>query len=170
MNHGQLQTEFKHCYFTCDPFKQKDIAYLLKVISGTRLNEYLSFDGYASIKFAEEDTPHRFPTISTLDENGNKLEWNRKTSNCLMFNMNRVEKNTRYDKLFLYHTCSHNGNGIWYGWLAYDAKEKRVSHKFFVPQDTQDLMQSLNRMIHHIPVLAINEAKLEESRRNSKRF
>ena len=169
-SNGQLKTEFVHCYFNCDTFKQKDIDYLLKLVGTTRLRDYLTFDGYGSITFAEEDTARRFPIINTTDELGNKLEWNRKTTNCLVFNMPRTGKNTRYDKLFLYHTNSHNSNGVWYGWLAWDNKNKKCSHRFFIQHDPQELMQALNRMIYHIPVTETNECLLAQSRMNSHRF
>lgn len=170
MQNGALQAKFVHCYFNCDVFKQKEIQYLTTLIHTTRLAEYMSFDGYGTISFDEEDAPHRFPLISTLDENGQKLDWSRKNTNCLVFNMKRTGKNNKYDKLFLYHTCSHNGNGVWYGWIAWDSKNHEMSHRFFVSHDPMDLMQALNRMIYHIPIINKNKEMLTISRRNSHMF
>ena len=167
---GQMQTEFVHCFFNCDTFKQKEIDQILRIIGATRLHDYMQFDGYGSITFSEEDRARRFPLITMLDENGEKLKWSRKETNCLVFNMTRQGKNNRYDKLFMYHTNSHNGNGVWYGWIAWDGKNKKSSHRFFVPHDIQDLVQALNRMIYHIPVLETNERLLKKSRINSRRF
>ena len=159
---GKIQCQFVHCYFNCDSFKQRDIAKLNSFIGSTRLNNYLQFDGYANISFDEEDKAHRYPVISMLDDNGNKYDWSRKLTNCLVYNIARVDKNDRYDKIFLYQTCSHNGNGVWYGWLAWDSKNKKVSHRFFIDHDYQDLLQALNRMIYHIPVLKTNERLLHK--------
>ena len=170
MKGGKLQAKFTHCYFNCDPFKQKEIAHLNALISGSRLINYLTFDGYASITFDEDDAPHRYPLISTLDDNGEKLDWSRKTTNCLVFNFIKTGKNDMYDKIFLYHTCSHNGNGVWYGWIAWDSKSHKMSHRFFVNHDPQDLMQALNRMIYHIPIVTRNERLLRESRMNSHKY
>ena len=167
MVNGKLQAEFVHCYFNCDTFKQKEIDYLNFLISTTRLNDYFSFGGYATISFDEEDTAHRYPLVSTLDDNGEKLPWGRRTTNCIVYDMKRTGKNDTYDKLFLYHTCSHNGAGIWYGWLLWDAKNKIIKHRFFISHDQQDLMQAMNRMIYHIPVTKTNEKILRESRSKS---
>ena len=170
MTNGVLQAQFVHCFFNCDAFKQKDIAYLNNVIAGTRLGEYLAFAGYGNIAFDEDDTQHRYPVISTTDENGNPLEWSRKTTNCLIYDFHKVGKNDMYDKLFLYHTCSHNGAGVWYGWVLLDKKTGKMTHRFFVGHDSMDLMQALNRMIHRLPIVKRNEELLIESRKKGRRY
>lgn len=170
MRDGKLQVEFVHCYFNCDTFKQKDIANINAIIGTTRLAYYLTFDGYASISFEEDDTAHRYPVISTLNEDGTKMDWTRKMTNCLVYNFNKTGKNTVYDKLFLYQTVSHNGTGVWYGWIVWDSKSHRFSHRFFVGHDRQDLAQALNRMIYHIPIVERNTELLAISRRNSHKY
>jgi len=159
-----LKTEFVHCYFNCDPFKQKDIAHINMLINTTRLHDYMGFNCYANISFDESDRGNRFPIISMVDENGEQYQWSRKTTNCLVYDMKRHDKNDRYDKLFLYQTCASNGSGIWYGWIAWDSKTNRTSHRFFVIHEYQDLMQALNRMIYNIPELNKHEKLFEQAK------
>ena len=50
-----IKTEFTHCYFNCDTFKQKETTILLNSISGSRLNNDMKLSGYGMISFDEEN-------------------------------------------------------------------------------------------------------------------
>ncbi len=166
----KINTEFTHFYFNCDNFKQKDTTILLNTIAGGRLMNDMKFSGYGLITFDEEnDLPHRYPEIRFLNDDGTPMQWNRKGTNCIVFDLPQTDKNDVYDKLFLYHTNSKNGQGVWYGWVAYNTKTKVKSHRFFVDHDTQDLMVALNRFFYRINTVKRNEIHLEESRKNSTR-
>lgn len=163
-----IKTEFTHCYFNCDTFKQKETTILLNSISGSRLNNDMKLSGYGMISFDEEnDKPHRYPEIKFANDDGTPIQWNRKGINCIVFDLICTDKNHVYDKLFLYHTNSKNGQGVWYGWIAYNMKTREKTHRFFVDHDTQDLLVSLNRFLYHINTVKRNKIHLDESRKNS---
>lgn len=150
-NKNTLNVEFTHCYFDCNNFKQKDIDTLLYVISQSRLIHDMNFAGYGVISFDEEnDKPHRYPNIRFANDDGSKIQFNRKGTNCLMFDLYKTDNNPTYDKLFLYHTNAKNGQGIWYGWIIYDSVTKKYSHRFFIEHDIQELLLALNRCFYNI--------------------
>ena len=171
MKNCKVNTSFVYCYFNCDTFKQKDASLLLYMISNSRLIDDMKFYGYGIIKFDEElDKPHRYPEICFGNEDGTPIEWNRRGINCIVFDLPVTSKNTEWDKLFLYHTNSHTGQGQWYGWVAYNSKQKRSSHRFFIDHDNMDLMNALNRFFYHIKISKKNREILRDSRINSHNY
>lgn len=165
MKENKINVEFTHCYFNCNNFKQKDVEMLLYVISQSRLIHDMKFGGYAVISFDEEnDKPHRYPEIKFADDNGNDLQFNRKGTNCLMFDLYKTDKNPTYDKLFLYHTTAKNGQGVWYGWIIYNTKTKKYSHRFFIEHDTQELLLALNRCFCNINTVNKFQELLDKDR------
>lgn len=168
MVNGVLQGAFAQPYFTCDTFKQKEIAYLNRVI-GECFKDYLTFNGYATISFNEDDAQHNYPVVTTVNGDGKPLEWSRKGTNCLVYDFHRTGKNDMYDKLYLYHTCYRNGTGIWYGWLLWDKNTGRMTHKYCISHDSTDLLQAISYMIQNIPGVKRIDKALAESRRKSKK-
>ena len=160
-----LTAKLTHYYFNCDNFKQKDAAILVHLISNSRLNFEMSWAGYGNISFDEADTAHQYANIS-FDEENAKV-YNRKTANCLVFNLKNSENNPGYyNKLFMYHTMkSNNSAGKWYGYVLYNSITKKTLHQFFIDHEYTDLTKNLNTIFMSMNYNHELMIKLENSKK-----
>ena len=168
---GKTKVEMVHKFHNADNFKQKEAMYLNTLIGSSRLSNDMQFDGYGSMTFDEEDTQHGTAILQWTDENGEPMPYSRKNSSCLVYTLKKTDHNPgTFDKLFLYHTMSHSGTGLWYGWIAYNTHTKKYTHRFFIDHDPQDLMHALNKWLYHLQTVKTSERILSESRINSHKF
>ena len=166
-----FNTEFTHCYFTCNTFKQKEANTLQWLICGKQLSNDIRFNGYGIISFDEtNDACHRYPEIKIANDDGTPIVFNSRTTNCLVFDLPNTEKNPKYDKLFLYHTTAKNGQGVWYGWVAYNTVTQERLHKVFIDHDIQDLLLSLSVFFNNINRYEFLKNHLKQSRYLSKKY
>ena len=135
--------EFNMYYLPVTNFKQKNYLVLINVISQSRLYEYMEFVGPAHMYFDELDNKHAFPKIIGYDS------YNRNKTNCLIYKLPYNEKNDElYDYLFIYY--SEMGKEPYYGYLAYNEKTGKCSHKFLISGDMNDLLKSLNEFFNNL--------------------
>jgi hypothetical protein len=133
--------EFWRWHFNCDNFNQKHSSILLSIISNGRLGRYMTFGSYATITFDEEDTAHRYPTITELEN------FSRNKTNCLIFDLTENEKNQNvYDKLFIYH--SNGSQHDFYGYVLYNTETKKMMHKYFVTHEYDELCIALTKTLN----------------------
>lgn len=133
--------EFWRWHFNCDNFNQKHSSILLSIISNGRLGRYMTFSSYATITFAEEDTAHKYPTITELEN------FSRNKTNCLIFDLSESEKNQNvYDKLFIYH--SNGSQHDFYGYVLYNTETKKMMHKYFVTHEYDELCIALTKTLN----------------------
>ena len=144
----QTKLEFTHCFFTCDPFKFSEVERMNKFMSICKIGEEVHFEGFGNISFDESDTQNRYPTI-TWDEEYLK-EYSRKHCNCLVYNLDESYRNDgEWDKLFIYQTKRTN-NVVWYGYVAYNTKTGKHSHRFFIEPEYDELFVNISNFLNSI--------------------
>lgn len=133
--------EFWIWHFNCDNFNQKHSSILLSMINNGRLSRYMTFSSYGTITFAPEDTRHKYPTITELEN------FSRNKTNCLIFNLTENEKNQNvYNKLFIYHS-----NGLqhdFYGYVFYNTETGKMIHKYFVSHEYDELCIAITKSLN----------------------
>ena len=134
----EYKFEFERYFLDTDNFKHKQVYNILGIISGGRLREYMRFFGYGNISYDPEDKEHRYPTVTELDK------FNRLKTNCLIFDLSyNPLNNGKYDRCFIYNTIGHQIGG--YGFVLYNTKTGKLSHKYFIEYTYDGLCQALTK-------------------------
>ena len=160
--------ETTHYYQRFDTWKQKEAEYVILLTSVTNLKDEMHSACFGELTFSEEDTKAAFASLKFEDEEGNKLPYNRKSSNAIVFDLYNTSHNPGiYDKFAIFRANSHSGTGQWFSLMAWNTKTGRHTTREFIDYDYQDLMHTINRWLFHLNTVERNIAELEKSRRNA---
>lgn len=130
--------EFSLLYLDISPFQEKQFMILRNTLLNSRLGKYMKFLNYGSISFDENDTKHQFPKVTYLDS------FKRGKTHCMVFDLYyNSNNNGKYDKLIIYTTMTTRDG--YYGYVFYNSKEGKSSHRFMLDFLADAVATSLNR-------------------------
>ena len=95
-------------------------------------------DSPGIITYDNEDVQHTNPTITLMEK------YNRLKTNCLVYSLPENTSNMNYyDKLFIYYSSGNKES--YYGYVLYNTKNGKNTHKYFIDDDYNNLTQCLNK-------------------------
>lgn len=134
----EFNIKFELPYIETNVFRQKHYNILLSLIGNSRLNSYMHYDGPGIITFDNEDVQHTNPTITLMEK------YNRLKTNCLVYSLpENISNMNYYDKLFIYYSSGNKES--YYGYVLYNTKNGKNTHKYFIDDDYNNLTQCLNK-------------------------
>lgn len=123
-----------------DPIKEKEANKIIWILSQTRHANDISFTNYAEITFDLKDDKHWNPIAE------DQMVFNRRKSNCMVFDIHLTRGVDYYDKLFLYH--SNNKRISNWGYVLYNTKTRKSKHTYFIYDDLNDLIGHINKALN----------------------
>lgn len=123
-----------------DPIKEKEANKIIWILSQTRHVKDISFANYAEITFDLKDDKHWNPIAE------DQMVFNRRKSNCMVFDIHLTRGVDYYDKLFLYH--SNNKRISNWGYVLYNTKTGKSKHTYFIYDDLNDLIGHINKALN----------------------
>ena len=123
-----------------DPIKEKEANKIIWILSQTRHAKDISFANYAEITFDLKDDKHWNPIAE------DQMVFNRRKSNCMVFDIHLTRGVDYYDKLFLYH--SNNKRISNWGYVLYNTKTGKSKHTYFIYDDLNDLIGHINKALN----------------------
>lgn len=133
---NNIELKFEMPYIDCLNFKEKELQTIINIISGSRVGQLISFNGYYNISFNEEDKQHWKPILSNLES------FSRSKTNCFSYN---ILNGNKYDKVFIYQTGGKEGG--FYGFLFLNSIENKSLHLYNLKYDYTSLIVYLNQMV-----------------------
>lgn len=137
--------KFIMCYLTTDNFREKSARLLMETFTQSRMNNFMKFDSFARIDFAEDDRKHERPMVTKFDK------FNRSRTNCLIYDLvENIYNRNEYDKCFIYRSNGYRDSS--YGCVFLNTKTGRTKHVFGI-EELPDaicvkLMQIFNSMLN----------------------
>lgn len=133
--------EFSFWNINVDPLKEKEINKVIWILSQTRHVQDISHVGFGELTFDEiNDERHWHPIVEE------QMCFNRRKSNCAIFDIHLTRGTNFYDKLFLYHS-NNKRIGNW-GYVLYNSKTKKSKHTYFIYDDLNDLISHINKALN----------------------
>ena len=147
-----------------DPIKEKEANKIIWILSQTRHANDISFANYAEITFDLKDDKHWNPIAE------DQMVFNRRKSNCMVFDIHLTRGVDYYDKLFLYH--SNNKRISNWGYVLYNTKSRGkvtgIDKTEYINWLTGNLRINdwCRKEYNDLPIVAVDKSLY----RNSKRF
>lgn len=133
--------EFSFWRINVDPLKEKEINKVIWILSQSRHVQDISHAGFGELTFDEiNDEQHWHPIVEE------QMGFNRRKSNCAIFDIHLTKGTNFYDKLFLYHS-NNKRIGNW-GYVLYNTKTKKSKHIYFIYDDLNDLISHINKVLN----------------------
>ena len=130
--------EFQVCYLDVSPFQERQAEILVSSMLGSRLGRQMRFLSYGTIDFDVTDHKHQYPKVTYIDS------FKRGKTQAIVFDLlYNAQNNGMYDKLVIYNTT--NAQNPYYGYVFYNSKEGKSSHRFLLDFATDELIKSLHR-------------------------
>lgn len=141
---SDYKLEFILCYLNADNFKEKSARNLMNVIGGSRMMNFMTFDSFGHIDFAEDDSTHSHPLVSKLDK------FSRSKTNCLIYDLKEnIYNRAEYDKCFIYRSNGYREPS--FGFVFLNTETNKCKHIFNIDELPDALcikfMQVFNRML-----------------------
>lgn len=135
--------EFSFWKINVDPLKEKEINKVIWILSNTRHVQDICHVGFGELTFDElHDEQHWHPIVEE------QMTFNRRRSNCAIFDIHVTRGTNFYDKLFLYHS-NNKRNGNW-GYVLYNSNTKKSKHVYFIYDDLNDLISHINKSLNRM--------------------
>ena len=132
--------KFEFWNINVDPIKEKEANKIIWILSQTRHVKDISFANYGEMTFDHNDDKHWKPIVEDL------MVFNRRQSNCMVFDIHLTKGINYYDKLFLYHS-NNKRIGNW-GYVLYNTKTGKSKHTYFIYDDLNDLISHINKALN----------------------
>lgn len=133
--------KFDFWKINADPLKEKEINKIIWIIGQSRHVYDISFENFGEMKFDEEvDSNHLFPIVEEHNE------FNRRKSNCAIFDIHVQHGTNFYNKLFLYHS-NNKRVGNW-GYVLLNTETNDTRHTYFINDDLNDIILHINKILN----------------------
>lgn len=133
--------EFKFWKINVDPLKEKEVNKVIWILSQSRHVQDINHVGFGELSFDElKDNNHLCPIVEE------QMSFNRRKTNCAIFDIHLTRGTNFYDKLFLYHS-NNKRVGNW-GYVLYNTKTKKSKHVYFIYDDLNDLISHINKSLN----------------------
>lgn len=133
--------KFSFWRINVDPLKEKEINKVIWILSQSRHAQDISHVGYGELTFDDfHDEQHWNPIVEE------QMCFNRRKSNCAIFDIHLTRGTNFYDKLFLYHS-NNKRIGNW-GYVLYNSETKKSKHVYFIYDDLNDLISHINKALN----------------------
>ena len=117
--------------------KEKECNFVKGILVNARVGQFISFDSYYNISFAEDDEKHWTGIV-------NKLEgYARSKVNAIGYNISKGEK---FDKFFIYVTGAKEPT--FYGLLFINTKTGKTMNVYNINYEYTNLAVYINNAIH----------------------
>lgn len=124
---SDYKLEFILCYLSTDNFKEKSARNLMNVIGGSRMMNFMTFDSFGHIDFAEDDNTHSHPLVSKLDK------FSRSKTNCLIYDLKEnIYNRAEYDKCFIYRSNGYREPSL--GFVFLNTETNKCKHIFNIDE------------------------------------
>lgn len=124
-----------------DPLKEKEINRLIWIIGQSRHVCDIEFTTFGEMKFDNETDPnHLLPSVEEQES------FNRRKSNCAIFDIHVEHGTNFYNKLFLYHS-NNKRIGNW-GYVLLNTETNETKHAYFIYDDLNDIIIHINKLLN----------------------
>ena len=143
-------------YLEFDTYKEKSALSLQLLIKGSRISEHISFCGYGTADFVT--TNHQEVKVEITDT------FKRGKTNCIIYNLIPTKYNPGiFDKVFIYYSVT--GNSTFYGYVLYNTKTKKHSHKYCIDYADDVLVRYIMGSLTFLPQMKIYGYYIEQDKR-----